>query len=112
MAVIQRVTATTAGETVDNVLTGSAFEFIRARSVVQMAIVSDDTDSFATIQIGPRVLAEEFVPKQTAADFPVIPDDFYYAGGALPGDRLVIRVRNADAAAAINFYTIVQITEV
>lgn len=111
MAVIQRQESIAAGDVVDNLLSGSAFEFIRARSVVQMAVVSTDVDSFVTIQIGPRVLAEEFVPKNSST-YPTIPDDFFYAAGALPGDRLVVRARNADASAAIVFRIIVQITEV
>lgn len=111
MAVIQRLEVTAAGDVVDNVLSGSAFEFIRARAVVQIAVLSDDTDSFCNIQIGSRVLAEEFIPKQ-GTDFPTIPDDFFYTGGALPGDRLVVRVRNADAAAGINFWVLVIVTEV
>lgn len=82
-----------------------------ARAVVQIAVLSDDTDSFCNIQIGSRVLAEEFIPKQ-GLDFPTVPDDFFYTGGALPGDRLVVRVRNADAAAAINFWVLVIVTEV
>ena len=111
MSVIQRQQDVAAGEVVDNLLSGSAFEFIRARAVVQMAVVASDADSFITIQIGSRVLAEEFVPKLSTV-YPVIPDDFYYAGGALSGDRLVVRARNADASATITFRIIVQITEV
>lgn len=110
MAVIQRTVTVTAGEVDDNLLSGSAFEFIRARSVVSMAINTSDADTFCTIQIGSRVVAEEFVP-QIGTDYPTIPDDFYYNAGALPGDRLVIRARNADAADQ-TFRVIVQITEV
>lgn len=109
-AVIQRAVSVAAGATNENLLTGSSFEFIRARSVVQMAVLSSDPDTFCNIQIGSQVIAEEFVPKQ-GTDFPVIPDDFYYAAGAIPGDRLVIRARNEDAAAQ-TFRVIVQITEV
>ena len=110
MPVIQRTETVTAGDVNDNLLQGSAFEFIRARSVVQMAINSSDPDTFVTIQIGSRVVAEEFIPAQ-GTTYPVIPDDFYYAAGALAGDRLVIRARNADAADQ-TFRVIVQITEV
>lgn len=110
MAVIQRTVTVTAGTVNENLLAGSAFEFIRGRSVVQMAINSSDPDTFVTIQVGPRVIAEEFIPAQ-GTTYPVIPDDFYYAAGAVGGDRLVVRARNADAADQ-TFRIIVQITEV
>ena len=110
MAVIQRTVTVTAGEVNENLVAGSAFEFLRARSVVSMAIVSSDPDTFVTIQVGTRVIAEEFVPRQ-GTTFPDTDSAFYYNAGGLPNERLVIRARNADAADQ-TFRIIVQITEV
>jgi len=110
MGVIQRTVVVPAGEVNDNLVSGSAFEFVRARAVIQMAIVSSDADTFVTIQIGSRVIAEEFVPRQ-GGTFPDTDAAFYYTAGALAGDRIVIRARNADAADQ-TFRIIVQITEV
>lgn len=107
--VIQRKVAVAAGSTNENLLTGSSFEYIRSRSIVQMAILSTDPDTYATVQIGPQVIAEEFTPKQ-GSDFPTIPDDFFYSSYAVPGDQLKIRARNEDAASQ-DFYIIVQTTE-
>lgn len=112
MAVIQRTVSVDAASVNDNILSGSAFEFVRGRSVVQMGITADDaSDVFVTIQAGPNVIAEEFNPVQDT-DYPNIPDGFYYAAGAVAGDRLVVRVRNADAANAETVRVVVQITEV
>lgn len=112
MAVIQRTVTIAANSVDDNLLTGSAFEFIRGRSVVQMGIVAEDaSDIFVTIQSGPNVVAEEFNPVQ-GTDYPNIPDGFYYAFGAVSNDRLVVRVRNADAANPEVVRIIAQITEV
>lgn len=112
MAVIQRTVTLAASEVNDNLLSGSAFEFVRGRSVVQMGITAEDaSDVFVTIQAGPNVIAEEFNPVQ-ATDYPNIPDGFYYAAGAVQGDRLVVRARNADAANPEVVRIVVQITEV
>ena len=108
MPVIQRKVTVPAGDTNENLLTGSSFEYIRERSIVQMAVLSTDPDTFASIQIGPQVVAEEFTPKQ-GTDFPTIPDDFFYTSFAVPGDQLKVRARNEDAAAQ-DFYLIVQTT--
>lgn len=112
MAVIQRTVEIEAGRVNENLLSGSAFEFIRGRSVVQMGITAEDaSDVFVTIQAGPNVIAEEFNPVQ-ATDYPSIPDGFYYAAGAVQGDRLVVRVRNADGTNAETVRIVAQITEV
>jgi hypothetical protein len=112
MAVIQRTVSVDAASVTDNILSGSAFEFIRGRSIVQMGITAEDaSDVFVTIQAGPNVIAEEFNPTQ-ANDYPAVPDGFYYAAGAVAGDRLVVRVRNADGTNAETVRIIVQITEV
>ena len=111
MAVIQKTESISAGAVVENVLSGSAFEFIRGRSVVQMGVTGDTAaDLRVTIQAGPNVIAEEFVPADST-DYPTIPDEFYYAAGAVQGDRLVVRVRNAGAGAN-TVRVITQITEV
>lgn len=112
MAVIQRTVTIDNGTVNENILSGSAFEFIRGRSVVQMGITAEDaSDVFVTIQAGPNVIAEEFNPVQ-ASDYPAVPDGFYYAAGAVAGDRLVVRVRNADTTNDEVVRIVAQITEV
>ena len=111
MAVIQRTVSVAANTVNDNILSGSAFEFIRGRSAVQMGITAEDaSDVFVTIQAGPNVIAEEFNPAQ-ASDYANIPDQFYYSAAAVQGDRLVVRVRNADAANPETVRIIAQIAE-
>lgn len=109
MPVIQRETVLAAGASVQNILEGSAFEFLRAPSVVTFAIVASATGAFATIQSGADVVAEEFTPL-VRAGFPVIPDDFYYSDYGAPGDRLRIPARNPTGG-SITVRTVVQITE-
>lgn len=112
MPVIQKTTSVDANSVNENVLSGSAFEFIRGRSIVSMGITAEDaSDVFVTIQAGPNIIAEEFNPVQDT-DYASTDTAFYYNVGAVAGDRLVIRVRNADAANPEVVRTIVQITEV
>jgi hypothetical protein len=100
MSVIQREVSIAAGAVNENLLSGSAFEFLRAPSFVSIGLTAAATGTFATIQSGSDIVAEEFSPAiQTR--FPIVPDEFYYSDFAAPGDRLVIRVRNPTGGAII-----------
>ncbi len=108
MPVIQKELSVAAGASVDNLLSGSAFEFIRRPSYVSIGLTTSATGAFATIQSGADIVAEEFTPA-VQTRFPIVPDEFYYNDYAAPGDRLVIRLRNPTGGAIV-FRTITQIT--
>lgn len=108
MPVIQRELSLPAGAVNENILSGSAFEFARQNSLVSIGVVASATGTFATINSGSDVVAEEFAPA-IKATFPIIPDEMYYSDVAAQGDRLVIRVRNPTAG-AITLRAIVQLT--
>jgi hypothetical protein len=110
MPVIQKETTVAAGEFVENVLTGSAFEFARSNSLVSMGVVQSAEGGFVTIQSGSDIVLEETTPV-VKDGFPIIPDEMYYNDVAAQGDRLVVRVRNAGASPLV-FRTIVQITAI
>jgi len=106
---IQRETSVPANQTIDNVFTGSQFEFIRRDSILSLACVGAATGLVATFQAGSDLVLEES-PILVRAGFPVIPDDFYYQTGAIPGDRIGLRVRNTTGAAII-VRTVLQVQE-
>lgn len=108
MPVIQRELSVAAGATVDNLIAGSAFEFLRSPSLVSIGLTTSATGAFATIQSGSDIVAEEFTPA-VQTRFPIVPDEFYYSDYGAPGDRLVIRLRNPTGGAIV-FRTIVQVT--
>lgn len=110
MPVIQKLDNVAAGATDENALSGSAFEFARSNQVVSIGVVCDTAGCFATITNGADILLEES-EVAVSADFPIIPDEFYYNDVAAQGDRLVIRLRNPTAG-AVNFRSIVQITPI
>lgn len=107
--VIQKETSVAAGGSNDNVLSGSAFEYLRAPSLISAGVVASATGAFITIQVGPTIVLEES-PPAVKTTMPIVPDDFLYQAAGAPGDRLVIRARNPTGG-AITIRTVVQITD-
>ncbi|HEX8802141.1 MAG TPA: hypothetical protein VF772_26195 [Terriglobales bacterium] len=113
MPVILNAVSVAAATVNNNVVAGSAFEFARVQSVYSIGIFASLPTAFCTIQGGSDIIAEEFpIPVSgtaannpsgaamtTTSQFPVIPDEMYFTDVLNPGDRLVLRVRNANAAA-------------
>lgn len=110
MPVIQKTDSVLTTVTLENALSGSAFEFARTNQLVSIGVVADTAGAFCTITNGSDILLEE---SQVAvkAVYPVIPDEMYYNDVATQGDRLVIRLRNPTGGTVV-FKTIVQITPI
>lgn len=98
MSVMQKEISIPANTTVENIFSGSAFEFARNNSVLQMALTGSATGLVATIQVGSRVVLEES-PLAIKSTMPIIPDDFYYTEGVIQNERIIARVRNTTAGA-------------
>jgi hypothetical protein len=107
MPTIQKELPVPANGVLDNILTGSAFEFLRQNSVISMGVVGQATGLFATITSGSDVVLEES-PLLVKGTMPTIPDDMYYNDFGAPGDRLVIKVRNSTGA-IINVRAVVNV---
>jgi len=90
---MQKETAIAANTTVENIFSGSAFEFARQNSLLNMAVVGSATGLVATIQVGSRVVVEES-PLAILTVMPKLQDDFYYSEGVLANERIICRVRN------------------
>jgi hypothetical protein len=95
---MQKEVSIGANETNDNIFSGSAFEFARQNSLLNMAIVGSATGLVATIQVGSRVVVEES-PLAILAVMPKLQDDFYYSEGVLANERIICRVRNTTGGA-------------
>lgn len=109
MAIIQKEISVGVGATVENALSGSAFEFLRRASVVSIGVTAAATGTFVTIQSGPDVILEES-PPMVQTSFPRIPDEMAYNFAGVQGDRLVVKLRNPTAGAII-MRVLVQIAE-
>jgi hypothetical protein len=93
-----------AGGVVANAFAGSAFEFVGRPSRVAIAatvIAAGISSVTATIQFGPEVQLEEGAinVEALAGAGPKMPDDIVVDDVAAAGDRLVMRLTNAGAAA-------------
>lgn len=111
MRIIQRTAAVpiAAGGVVDNVLAGSAFEFLPSNAIISMG-VNCGAGMLGTLNVGATAVVEESV-MATGTDFPTIPDDMFYTFAGAQGDRLTLRLRNPTAG-ALNYWVLVQIQEV
>jgi len=108
MPVIQKEVSIAATSANENILSGSAFEFLRGNSVVSIGLAGSATGLVANIQSGADIVLEES-PLVVKTTMPTIPDEMYYNDVGVAGDRLVIRVRNTTGG-ALTCRAIVQIT--
>jgi hypothetical protein len=109
MPIIQKEVSIAANATNENVLSGSAFEFLRRQSIVSAGAVGSATGLHVTVQSGGDIVLEES-PAAIKTTFPVIPDEMFYNDVGVQGDRLVVRVRNSTGG-ALTIRVLVQITE-
>lgn len=108
MPAIQKETSVGANATVENALSGSAFEFLRRNAVISAGVTAAVTGTFVTIQSGGDIVLEES-PSAIKTTFPVIPDEMFYNDVGVQGDRLVVRLRNSTGAPVI-VRTLIMIT--
>lgn len=98
MPSIVKETSVGIGVSLPNLFEGSAYEFASRRRVASIGLTAAATGTFATLQSGPDIVAEEFAPIVKNV-MPVIPDDFFFNDVMDLGDRLVLRIRNPTGAA-------------
>lgn len=96
--------------TVDNVLTGSQFEFLPYDAFLEFGLTSSGVvgDWIVDVFSGQDVLLEQgsvsILDRQ-----PIYPDDFVLNDVAAGGERIKIRIRNSSAG-TLNFFTTLKIT--
>jgi len=96
--------------TVDNVLTGSQFEFLPFDAFLEFGLTSAGVvgDFIVDVFSGQDILLEQgevsILDRQ-----PVYPDDFTLNDVAAGGERIKIRIRNTSAG-TLNFFTTMRIT--
>jgi len=109
MPTIRGVTNVAAGLANNNVLSGSAYEFVQFPARIDIGITADAAGTGrATVQSGSDVLLEES-PVSRANRVPVWPDDYDLSDVAAPPDRLKIAVRNTGGV-AVDFFWALRIT--
>ncbi len=106
MPTIRGVTNLAAGLSNNNVLAGSAYEFLPSHARVDIAVVGDAAGTMrATVQTGADVLLEES-PVSRQNRVPVWPDDYDLSDVGVKGDRLKIAIRNTGGVAVDTFWAV------
>lgn len=108
MPVIQSKVTIAAGAVVDNVLTGSQFEFLPYNAFLEFGLVGDvagGSDLRLDVYSGQDTLAENITPSG-ANRTPVYPDDFTLNDVAGAGERIKVRARNVGAGNVVLNYVL------
>lgn len=95
--IMSDVTTQGANSTSGNLMAGKIGEFVERPSSVRIGIVAAAVGMFATVIIGATVLMDD----QEISDAnrsPTDPDDIVVETGAVPGDQIVVRIRNSTGA--------------
>lgn len=107
MGLIKNSVVIAAGATNNNVLSGSAFEFVKEASQINIGLLASATGLLCGVSSGSDILLEDGslvdivrVPNQG----PIFPDDFILSDIAMPMDRLRISVRNPTGGSITLFY--------
>ena len=98
MVTMTDVRSVAANTQADNVISGKVHEFVTRPSVIRISAAASAAGSRMTVLAGGRSLCQD--QELSAANrFPILPDDIVTEGGAAPGDRIVVSVRNTTAGA-------------
>lgn len=91
-----------AGDTVENALAGSQFEFLPFNANLEFGINADANghEVLADVYSGQDVLLEN-APCNAQARMPVYPDDFDLTDVAAAGERIKVRLKNTGAGAHV-----------
>lgn len=109
MPVIQKKVTVAAGAVVDNVLTGSQFEFLPYPAKIDFGMNQSAAGLIVDAFSGQDILCEAMEPPINAR-YPINPDDFTLTDVANAGERLKVRVRNTSAG-PLDFYAGIIITQ-
>lgn len=91
-----------ANTTEQNVLSGKLHEFITQTSVVRIYATAAAVGMFLSALVGGEsVVQDQEISAQNR--MPIVPDDFIAEIGAVPGDRIMVSLRNSTAAGIIGF---------
>lgn len=104
---IKSSVAIAAGATNNNVLSGSAFEFVKNPSQIAVGLLASAAGLLAGVSSGGDILLEDGSVVdivRVANQGPIFPDDFILQDVALPMDRLRISVRNPTGGSITLFY--------
>jgi len=98
MPIIKREISVPANSQVDNVVSGSIYEFLPWNASINLGMTGSATGLVATVNTGSDTVQEES-PVDILTTFPRIPDDMTVQDVARGGERFVVKVRNTTGGA-------------
>lgn len=113
MPTIQGQVSVSPSSVVENLLSGSQFEFLPYDAALQFGIVGDANAADLRVDVysGQDVLMESSQPSAQNR-IPIYPDDYNLEDVAAGGERIKVRVRNLNAGAARSIHYAVRITPI
>lgn len=108
MQTMTSVDAVASQTVIDNILSGKTAEFVTRPSGISLAITGGGDSVFATLIIGNEIVVDaQELPETTT--FPILPDNLFAEGAALPGERIVLRVENRHATVSRTVRTLIRV---
>jgi len=98
MAMMTDTQSVAGNAVVQNALAGKSQEFIKEPSIVSLSATGSAIGLFMTFIVGEEVVIEDQAIPLTNR-FPIVPDDTLAQGGGLPGDRVIVKIRNSTGGA-------------
>lgn len=98
MPIIKKELTVNANSTLDNVFSGSIYEFLPWNSSINLGISASATGLVSTVNTGSDTIQEES-PVNILGTFPKIPDDMDIQDVGAAGERFVVKIRNTTAGA-------------
>jgi len=113
MAIFKRRLSIAGGAVETNLLAGSKFEFLNRPSVVTVfsTQATAANEILLDLTLGNVVVAEDIPPNLDAAELIQRDRDGIGSGVGAPGDRIQLRARNTNGAAASVINVLVEINE-
>lgn len=110
MPLIRKEVSVPANSTIDNLVTGSIYEFMPFNASINLGLTASATGLVGTVNTGSDTLLEES-PLNIKTTFPAIPDEMDLQDMAAAGERLVVRIRNTTGG-ALTVRALIQITPI
>lgn len=110
MPLIRKEVSVPANSTIDNLVTGSIYEFMPFNASINLGLTASATGLVGTVNTGSDTLLEES-PLNIKTVFPAIPDEMDLQDMAAAGERLVVRIRNTTGG-ALTVRALIQITPI
>lgn len=100
--VMTDVESVAANTTTGNILAGKSQEFVPEASIITIGIAASAVGLKASVIIGSEVVVDD-QEVSSINRMPQFPEDVLAEGGAFPGDRITVRLRNSTGGAITGF---------